>query len=260
MWIRRHGSVARASGWMWAAGGVVWVAVACGEDSAGPPANGGSGGSSAGNSAVSGSGGVSGQTGIAGRPGSSGCGPVAPVEVDERLTRVQGEGFDYPDGTDVTGTVGYRPSETATATASLAGGSFALEFPGPIASCATATLSFALYVDVNGDGSCQLATDDVFVRSANPESGSFAPLSLSRDSERCPALSAFRAPDVVAAARRLCPEIGDCLPFCSEPEPTATSPAGSFGGFCTDQLDGGTNAGLDGGGSDGGDAAVDGGP
>jgi hypothetical protein len=122
-------------------------------------------------------------------------------------------------------------------------------------------MSFALYVDVNGDGACQLATDDVFVRSVNQvRSDPFAPLSLSQDSERCPALSAFRAPDVVAAARRLCPEIGDCLPFCSEPEPTATSPAGSFGGFCTDRPDGGTNAGLDGGGSDGGDAAVDGGP
>jgi hypothetical protein len=185
---------------------------------------------------------------------------VIPIEDDERLTRVLGEGFDYPDGTDVTGTVGYLPSETATATASLAGGSFALEFPAPIVTCASISLSFALYVDVNGDGTCQLATDDVFVRSANQETfGSFAPLSLSRDSERCPALSALRAPDVVAAARRLCPEIGDCLPFCSEPEPTATSPAGSFGGFCTDPLDGGTNAGLDGGGSDGEDAAVDGG-
>jgi hypothetical protein len=259
MWIRRHVSVTRANRWMWAAGGLVCVAAACGDDSDGPSANAGSGGSagSAGNSAASGSGGSSGQSGSAGWPGTSGCGPVVPIKADERLTRVLGEGFDYPDGTDVTGTVAYLPSETATATASLAGGSFGLEFPGPIAACASLTLSFALYVDVNGDGACQLATDDVFVRSVNPEgTGYFSPLSLSQDSERCPALSALGAPAVVAAARRLCPEIGDCLPFCTEPDPAPTSPAAPYGGFCADLPDGGTDAG----GLDGGDASVDGGP
>jgi hypothetical protein len=179
-------------------------------------------------------------------------------------TLVSGEGFDYPDGTAVTATVGPDASETATT--SLEDGTFDFDFPAPLAACGLPTLSVALYIDVDGDGSCQLAADDVFVRAVRPgtTAGSYAALSVSQDSERCPALFAAAAPNVVAAARRLCPEIGVCLPFCSEPEPTRPDPAGDgFGGFCSEPTDGGLDGGdadvPDAPGADASDAAIDGG-
>lgn len=81
-----------------------------------------------------------------------------------------GEACDYPDGTDVTSTVGSSLGD-GDGDRLARGRLVRAGVPGPDRQLCHPTLSFALYVDVNGDGTCQLATDDVFARSANQVDG-----------------------------------------------------------------------------------------
>ena len=82
-------------------------------------------------------------------------------------------------------------------------------------------------------------------------------LAIAPQAQHCPDIYPHVAARTIEAARRMCPEITDCLPFCGRPDPLAPYPASSVA-YCADGPDGGV---VDGGTApDGGDApSVDGG-
>ena len=124
-------------------------------------------------------------------------------------TEVQASGFDYSDGMVVHATFGsYTPQNASDI---IEDGAFSFSFDQPSTACSIGqrlTEPAAFYIDANGDGTCNLAEDYVFIW--------FAPalLSISASSQRCPPPENEYVTDrVVDAVRRLCPEIGSCIPF-----------------------------------------------
>lgn len=155
-------------------------------------------------------------------------------------TTATGAGFAHPDGTPVTATFGTREQQTATTT--VQGGAFSLSFDQPSETCNLGTIRYepaALYIDVNRDGQCTLADDDVFVwLNSGGAAGGSNPVALSPDVEPCAqrlysiSSSHTEVDSLRDALRRLCPEVGDCLPFCRPPDPPMVSLPDRYGGFC----------------------------
>ena len=150
-------------------------------------------------------------------------------------TSLMASGFDYPDGTIVRATFGRDAPQDMSA--SLVDGAFSLSFNQPSETCslgATREEPAAFYIDANGDGTCTLADDYAFVWIAESEHGSGTPsvvgagFPVSPDSKRCPMSARSGAEPVVVAMRRLCPEIGSCIPFCSPPAPGTVNRANTL--------------------------------
>jgi hypothetical protein len=133
----------------------------------------------------------------------------------------------------VRATFGDSSESALDATTSIQNGEFQIAFDSPLEGCnlgANRVEPIALYVDVDGDGACDLATDEVFVTSATGgPSGPRNQLILSPSIDHCPP-SGFYVSGQLDAVRRLCPDAGDCLPFCRPPNvgdppgPACTAP------------------------------------
>ncbi|MEY2929805.1 MAG: hypothetical protein RL033_554, partial [Pseudomonadota bacterium] len=207
-------------------------------------------GGSGGNGASGGSGGSGGSAGnLGGQSGATNfCQGTRSIG-----TRVLGQGFPYPDGVAVTALFVAKPAETALDR--LEGGAFQFAFYHADDSCPLGdqrSIPAALYIDVDGDGVCTLATDEVFVwEPSGGILGTDRQVVFSPSEPHCPPLSAYSAPEIIAAVRQLCPEIGDCLPFCNPPNPRQ-SPGDNMG-ICAGIEDAGA---MDSGVSDRTDAAV----
>jgi len=154
-------------------------------------------------------------------------------------TTTEGAHFAHPDGTPVTATFGSRQPQTATTR--VQDGAFSVSFAQPDPACnlgGSRVEPVALYIDGNGDGRCTLAEDDVFIWTVfGGPSGGKSRISLSPTLEPCAtgfSLSSFRdvVDDVRDALRRLCPEVGDCLPLCRPPDPPGEDLPDGYGGFC----------------------------
>jgi hypothetical protein len=108
-----------------------------------------------------------------------------------------------------------------SATDALEGGGFSFNFFFPSEACnlgAGITGGGALYIDVDGDGECNPAEDEIFVWTASggPPGTNFL-VPLSPNSGRCQVLHYGAAAQALAAAQQLCPRVGDCLSFCGAP-------------------------------------------
>jgi hypothetical protein len=251
-------------------------ALACSDDTGGGRVTEGTAG--AGSGGTAGAGGTAG-TGMAGdggtgEVGNGGQGQGGNICFQGTFgvsTRADGDGFDYPDGTTVTATFGLFMTQTAST--SVRDGAFTVAFVEHNAGCnlgASFPAPAALYIDVNGDGACTLADDEVFVwwEYAGPSSsystnGMAIPAEgrrLTPNGEHCmpmPLSEGNLIDETLAAVRRLCPETAECLPFCSPPAPTAYSQPEDFGGYCPALVDAGVGPGTEG--TDGGpDAGLDG--
>ena len=204
-----------------------------GVPSGGGGGNDGTGGAANGGAGQGGVGGGDADHDARGRAGFAGSGCYHGTLAVE--TEVQASGFDYPDGTVV------------RATDSIEDGAFSFAFNQPSEACnlqGTIEEAAAFYIDANGDGACSLAEDYVFVWLAysgvgypSPASSSGPRFSISPSSPRCPMYTgdADRAVDVV---RRLCREIGSCVPFCS-----ASVPGQAYPGHVLECTDAGVDAG-----------------
>lgn len=206
--------------------------------------------------AVAGCGGED-RIGLRGSGGTNGGGAGGdPVEecVILATTVVAGEGLRFPDGTLVEAL--FQDSRVPQ-TDRLDGGAFQLTFAHHlqwgVAPCSSARPSTAaLYIDVDGDGTCRLGADEIFVwqRERAPVELSTATLlsSISPGVPHCRLPTERPGVGLVELAQRLCPELGECLPFCSPPDPAASESSEQYDYSCPAGADPGVDAGVDAGG------------
>ena len=157
-------------------------------------------------------------------------------------SRANGTGFPHPDGTAVTATIGLANPHTVSTT--VEGGGFSISLYEDNRTCnlgGTTSVPVALYIDTNADGACTIAEDVVIVWTAT--GGAWGPSSPGNDVELSPATGSCASSFAISyyhsgvdrvrdVARRLCPEIQDCLPFCRPPDPPGETLPDRYGGFC----------------------------
>jgi len=145
--------------------------------------------------------------------------------------------------------------EVRTATTSVTNGAFDLDFLFASMTCnlgADTAAGGALYIDVDGNSSCNPTTDFVFVWGARGgPAGTCRPIALTPQSAKCDSLTSFfpRSDEpALSAAQAVCPAVGNCLDFC---EPQTQGTGGSTSVYCPTGGTGG-RGGQGGGGRQGG--------
>ena len=212
------------------------IGVACtsSEEAAGPSTTAGGGG----RSGAGGAGGEAGWGGYGGtvtepaRGGTGGeCGGVGGCQGYPAYTRAAGSGFPLADGTPVHATLRDDVGDGAERRDGVVQrGQFVIDYPRPCTcySGGGGIAGAALYADVDGDGYCNPAVDQVYVWTVSAAgAGTHLEIALTPNTARCTDIASPEHRDLLLqAAQELCPAIGSCLGFCGS-SATAPENAGS---------------------------------
>jgi hypothetical protein len=139
---------------------------------------------------------------------------------------VHGQGFQAYEGRPVTAAFGVLTGATT-----IANGSFNFDFLLASTTCnlgGDSSAGGAVFIDANGDGTCDLADDLVFawVARGGP-GGTCASTTFTATGPRC-VLAYPGDTGALAAAQAVCPGVGNCFDFCG-PQNTGT---GGFASLC----------------------------
>jgi hypothetical protein len=195
---------------------------------------------------TTGAGGRGGAGGAGGMSGTSGAGSTCASGVPS------GAGGGCTQGTSSVGTVVHAQGFTAydgravkaaftrggggeirTAETLVQNGVFNLDFLFATTTCnlgGNSTAGGALYIDIDGNSTCNPAADFVFVWGATGgPPGTCFPVTLTPQSEQCASLDFPGTADAaLTAAQSVCPAVGNCLDFCGP----RTGTGGSSQVFC----------------------------
>jgi len=137
-------------------------------------------------------------------------------------TVVHGRGFTAYEGRAVTAVFLDGTHVAATQATSVSGGAFDLQFPadGACADGGSVSGAGALYIDADGDGVCNPATDYLYVWPAFGTAGTCGTIDLSPQSINCGGGTDNPYFMLYEAAQAVCPATGECL-TCPRSSPDA---------------------------------------
>lgn len=151
-------------------------------------------------------------------------------------TIVHARGFTEYEGRAVKAAVVVRPVDNRTIDSSVANGAFDLDVFFPDNRCSVGNVAGGvLFIDADGNGTCDPATDFVYFWRAlsGPGSGTCNVIDLTPLSPRCVSYGEGDA-QLLEAAQMVCPAVDSCLVFCPSSTGTGgsnmTCPAGGAGG------------------------------